>query len=112
MKISREVKIGFVVLVTLAIAVWGYNWLKGNNILTKSRNYYAVYNNVGGLTPNSPVVVNGFQVGQVSDIHLMDKPGLVLVTFKITDKKFKFPVILRPDLLLPAYWAVKQSKSY
>jgi phospholipid/cholesterol/gamma-HCH transport system substrate-binding protein len=91
LKISREVKIGFVVIVTLAIAVWGYNWLKGNNILAKNREYYAVYNNVGGLTPNSPVVVNGFQVGQVSDIHLMDKPGLVLVTFKITDKKFKFP---------------------
>lgn len=92
MKISREVKIGFVVLVTLAIAVWGYNWLKGNNLLAKSRNYYAVYTNVGGLTVNSPVQVNGFQVGQVSDIHLMEgHPELILVTFKITDKKFKFP---------------------
>lgn len=92
MKISREVKIGVVVIITLAIAVWGYNWLKGNNILAKSREYYAVYSNVGGLTVNAPVLVNGFQVGAVSDIHLMEnKPDLVLVTFKVTDKKFKFP---------------------
>jgi phospholipid/cholesterol/gamma-HCH transport system substrate-binding protein len=92
LKISREVKIGFVVLITLAIAVWGYNWLKGNNLLTKSRNYYAVYTNVGGLTTNAPVQVNGFQVGSVSEIKLMDgHPDLVLVTFRITDKHFKFP---------------------
>lgn len=92
MKISREVKIGFVVILTLGIAVWGYNWLKGNNIFVKSKNYYAIYTNVGGLSASSPVVVNGFQVGTVSNIELMpDKPGLVLVTFKITDSKFKFP---------------------
>ncbi len=92
MKISREVKIGFLVIVTLAVAVWGYNWLKGNNLLQKRRDYYAVYTNVGGLSVNAPVVVNGFQVGAVSDIHLMpEHPELVLVTFRITDKKFKFP---------------------
>lgn len=91
MKISREVKIGFVVILTLAVAVWGYNWLKGNNILVKRKEYYAVYTNVGGLTTAAPVMVNGFQVGAVSDIQLMkDHPGLVLVTFRITDKNFKF----------------------
>lgn len=92
MKISREVRIGFVVILTLSIAVWGFNWLKGNNIFVKSREYYAVYTNVGGLSTSSPVLVNGFQVGAVSDIQLMkDHPGLVLVTFKITNKGFKFP---------------------
>lgn len=92
MKITREVKIGFVVVLTIAVSVWGYNWLKGNNILVKSQNYYAVYTNVGGLTESSPVVVNGFQVGSVSNIQLMpNNPKLVMVTFKITNKKFKFP---------------------
>ncbi len=80
------------VILTLGIAVWGYNWLKGNNIFVKSRHYYAVYTNVGGLSASSPVIVNGFQVGSVSNIELMkDHPGLVLVTFKITDSDFKFP---------------------
>lgn len=80
------------VILTLGVAVWGYNWLKGNNIFVKSRHYYAVYTNVGGLSASSPVIVNGFQVGSVSNIELMkDHPGLVLVTFKITDSDFKFP---------------------
>lgn len=92
MKISKEVRIGFAVILILGIAVWGYNWLKGNNIFVKSRNYYAVYANVGGLSPSSPVLVNGFQVGSVSSIKLMpNNPNLVLVTFKITDSNFKFP---------------------
>lgn len=92
MKISREVRIGFVVIVTLAAVVWGFNWLRGNNILVKKTEYYAVYSNVGGLSQSSPVQVNGFQVGSVSNIELMkDRPGFVLVTIRITDKSFKFP---------------------
>lgn len=103
MKISREVKIGFSVIVTLAIAVWGFNWLKGNDILVKSREYYAVYTNVGGLSTSAPVQVNGLQVGSVSDIRLMDgHPGLVLVTFKITNKNFKFPKDSEAKLASPS----------
>lgn len=103
MKISREVKIGFVVILVLAIVVWGFNWLKGNNILVKSKNYYAVYTNVGGLSSSSPVLVNGYQVGNVSSIELMkDNPKLVLVTFKITNKNFKFPCDSEAKLTSPS----------
>ncbi len=103
MKISREVKIGFVVILTLAVSVWGFNWLKGHNILSPSKEYYAVYTNVQGLSTSSPVLVNGFQVGSVTNIELMKgHPELVLVTFKITNKGFKFPLDSEAKLASPS----------
>jgi len=80
------------VLVTLAAAIWGFNYLSGRNIFKKNREYYAIYANVGGLGEGSPVQVHGYNVGAVSTIELMkDRPGLLLVTFRITDKNFRFP---------------------
>lgn len=90
--ISREAKIGALVIVTLGAAIWGFNFLSGKNIFKKSREYYAIYTNVGGLSEGSPVQVNGYNVGAVSNIDLMEgRPELILVTFKITKKGFRFP---------------------
>ncbi|MCK4700676.1 MAG: hypothetical protein KAT38_10090, partial [Bacteroidales bacterium] len=40
MKISHEVKIGFVVFVILAMFIWAYNFMKGRDILSSSVHYY------------------------------------------------------------------------
>jgi phospholipid/cholesterol/gamma-HCH transport system substrate-binding protein len=46
---------------------------------------------VGGLVVSSPVTINGFQVGQVSDIQLYDPvPGSVVVTFIVTNDDLEF----------------------
>lgn len=90
--ISREAKIGALVIITLGAAIWGFNFLSGKNIFKKTRQYYAIYTDVGGLSEGSPVQVNGYNVGAVSSIGLMkDRPGLLLVTFRITEKNFQFP---------------------
>lgn len=90
--ISREAKIGAVVIVTLAVAIWGFYYLSGKNLLKPSREYYAIYTDVGGLNEGSPVQINGYNVGAVSNIELMkNRPGLLLVTFRIDEKGFKFP---------------------
>lgn len=92
MKISREVKIGALVLVTLAAGFWGFNFLKGVNIFGSTRTYYAVYNEVDGLNISSPVSVNGFNVGSVTGIRLIpEQPGKILVSFRISNGDFAFP---------------------
>ena len=48
-KISREVKIGFVAIITIAVLIWGWNFLKGINIFKPTTTYYAVYNDIQGL---------------------------------------------------------------
>ena len=64
---TKEVKIGISVLVTIAILIFGINYLKGINIFKASNYYYATYQNVNGLTVSAPVMLNGFKVGQVRE---------------------------------------------
>lgn len=83
-KISKYTKLGFLIMASLAILVWGINYLKGIDLLKKSSNYYAVYDKIDGLLKSSPVNINGYQVGQVSNIEFMsDYSGRLIVTMAI-----------------------------
>ncbi len=73
MKYKKEIIIGLVAIVTLAMFVWGFNFLKGFNLFKDQRVVYAVYDQVSGLTRSNPVSINGLKVGQVSDIYF--EPG-------------------------------------
>jgi len=57
------------VCIMLAVLYWGVNFLKGENVFSNKRFFYAIYENVDGLTISRPVTVNGFKVGQVSAIE-------------------------------------------
>ena len=72
MKIKTETKVGIIVIVTIAILVWGINFLKGKNLFEKQNTYYAKYDNINGLLPTSYVFINGMKVGKVNDIQYMD----------------------------------------
>jgi len=89
LKITKEVKTAIMVLSAIALLIFGYNFLKGNNLLTNSRKFYANYENVGGLTTASIVTINGLKVGKVVDISFSDKAGNLQVAF-IVDNDFEF----------------------
>lgn len=72
MKIKTETKVGIIGIVTIAILVWGINFLKGKNLFEKQNTYYAKYDNINGLLPTSYVFINGMKVGKVNDIQYMD----------------------------------------
>lgn len=92
MKLSKEIKVGFVAIFAMAILVWGYNFLKGKNILFSSKIIYTQYPSVGGLVKSSPILVNGFQVGVVNDIYFNpNQSGNIIVAMTITDKTIKIP---------------------
>ena len=92
MKISKEVKVGFVSIVAIAILVWGYNYLKGTNLFNSNKTVYTEYPFIGGLAKSSPVIVNGFQVGLVSDVYFKeDQSGNLMVKLVITDGTLKIP---------------------
>ncbi|NJO68226.1 MAG: MCE family protein [Bacteroidetes bacterium] len=71
MKIQKEAKIGIIIVLIIAVAIWGFNFLKGKNIFTVSKQYYAVFNNIGGLQESSVVSANGYTIGQVSEIRFV-----------------------------------------
>jgi len=83
LNISREVKTGLLAVVAIALLIFGYSFLKGNNLLNNDRTYYAIYDNVEGLSPGSNVTINGLSVGKVLSIDFADSKGDLLVTFNI-----------------------------
>ncbi|SDL12120.1 phospholipid/cholesterol/gamma-HCH transport system substrate-binding protein [Salinimicrobium catena] len=89
MKYSKEVKTALLALVAILLFIFGYSFLKGKNWFDSSRTFYAVYNDVEGLTPSSPVTINGLEVGNVTDISFLDTSGRLVVTFTV-DNDFPF----------------------
>lgn len=87
MKLSKEFKIGIVVVFSIAAFIWGLNFLKGTNLFSHKYYLYAVYPKIDGLIPANPLLVNGYKVGQVSNIELIKKDGgyQVLVKFLLTE---------------------------
>ncbi|MGO1244491.1 MAG: MlaD family protein [Sphingobacterium sp.] len=82
MKITNETKVGIITIVSLALLFIGYNFLKGNDVFSSDNEYYTDYDNVDGLTTSKPVVVNGYQIGRVSRMNLLNN-GKIRTHFKI-----------------------------
>jgi phospholipid/cholesterol/gamma-HCH transport system substrate-binding protein len=104
MKLSKEIKTGILVVIAVAIFIYGLNFLKGINIFSERRIFYAVYPEVAGLVEANPVQINGFKVGRVKNIQLYDTTGKILVTLAIYDKtlslrKSSIAKIISSDLL-------------
>lgn len=92
MKVSKELKIGFLVVVCLGLLFWGANYLKGIDIFKKNRTYYAKYERIDGLGVSNPVLLNGFKIGQVNLIDIANyETGELIVAFSITNEALNIP---------------------
>ncbi|MGR7814189.1 MlaD family protein [Lacinutrix undariae] len=90
MKITREIKTAILVLSSIVLLIFLFNYLKGQNLLTSSRTYYALYDNVEGLASSTPVTINGLKVGKVQSISFTeDGTGKLLVALQV-DNEFEF----------------------
>lgn len=61
--------------IALVMLYIGFNYLKGIDFFSSSNKYYAIYDNVDQLTVSNPVLVNGFAVGRVSEIKILQNRG-------------------------------------
>ena len=88
MKVSKEFKIGIVVVFAIAAFIWGLSFLKGGNIFFQEYFLYAVYPKIENLIPASPLQINGLKIGQIKTISLTQKNGenFILVKFVITEE--------------------------
>lgn len=92
MKLSRELKIGIVAIITIAFMIWGLNFLKGINIFKSTDEYYSTYNDIGGLIESGIVYLRGFKVGNVGGIVYDAKgSGKIVVKFELKER-VKIPV--------------------
>lgn len=91
LKIKTEAKIGIIVLITIALVIWGINFLKGKNILKRSDVYYAVYQDIQGIDVSAPVVISGYQVGLINSIEFVKGELDKLIIAFTVDQKYAIP---------------------
>jgi phospholipid/cholesterol/gamma-HCH transport system substrate-binding protein len=88
---SNELKVGFLALMAFLILYFGFNFLKGNDLFSKSNTYYIQYENVDGLTASNLIMLNGVEVGKVKKVFLDPTDG----------NKIKVEIWVNKGLILP-----------
>jgi len=104
LKLSKEFKIGLIVIFSLALLYWGFNFLKGEDVFSKERIFIAVYKDVGGLDKANPVTINGLTVGHVRDMNFSRDGKANVVIELIVNNAISIPInsvakIVSSDLL-------------
>jgi phospholipid/cholesterol/gamma-HCH transport system substrate-binding protein len=82
LKINNEVKTGVLVLIGIGLFIFGFSYLKSNDIFVTDRTFYAVYSDVEGVVNGTPVTVNGLPVGSIQKISFHNGNKL-LVKFRV-----------------------------
>lgn len=83
---SKEFKVGIVAIVSIVILYVGFNFLKGVDFFSPTNSYFITYDNINGLTVSNPVIINGYSVGRVSKIRILqDRGNVILVKIDIDE---------------------------
>lgn len=84
MKVSQEVKVGLLAVVSLAMFYFGFRFLKGSDFFNSTNKYRVIYDNIDGLVASNPVRINGLSVGRVKSIEILqDQGNKLLVTVEL-----------------------------
>jgi phospholipid/cholesterol/gamma-HCH transport system substrate-binding protein len=78
-KISNEVRIGIFATVAIALAVWGYKFLKGEGIVDRSLILKVKVRDAKQISRSSPIFFRGINIGAVKDF-LFDPTDIEHVT--------------------------------
>jgi phospholipid/cholesterol/gamma-HCH transport system substrate-binding protein len=92
MKVSKEFKVGLLVVLGLLLLFLGVNFLKGASLFGEDRVFYTQFTNSQGLQVANEVQLNGLKIGQVKSVglHPLD-PNTILVSYTIDNKELQIP---------------------
>lgn len=90
MENKKEIKIGIFSFVIILASIWGYQFLKGNNLLVRNNIYYATYEDVEQLPVNSEILLRGTRVGAVTKIFFDDNLENIVIELNV-DKSIPVP---------------------
>jgi phospholipid/cholesterol/gamma-HCH transport system substrate-binding protein len=86
LKIAKEIKIAVLAITSLVIFYIGFNYLKGVEFFDPTNEYYAIYDELNGLTTSNPVLLSGLSVGRVSEIEILqEQNNKVKVYFEVRE---------------------------
>lgn len=85
-KVSNETKVGALAAVAITFLVLGYNFMSGKgSLFSKRTTFHVEFPNVSDLNTSTPVLYNGFKIGNITDIELNKEKNNFIVYFDITE---------------------------
>lgn len=92
MNVSKEFKVGLLVVLGLLLLFVGVNFLKGGSLFGEDRVFYTKFTNSQGLQVSNEVQLNGLKIGQVREVGLHpNDANIILVKFSIDNKELQIP---------------------
>lgn len=88
-KSRKELKIGIMVAVSIALFIFGLNFLRGKGLFSNDKQYYTLYDDIQGLQESADVRLNGLKIGKVDKIELQPS------------RKIKVTFLLQKDIEVP-----------
>lgn len=70
-------------IIVVVTSVWGYKFLRGQNLLKPTNNYFVRYSDIDQLAATSPVLIRGLNVGTVSELRLDKDMKTIIATLNI-----------------------------
>lgn len=96
--LTNEVKIALVAIVGIVLLFFGMQFLKGLSIVGSGNTYYAVFDDVSGMSVSSPVYANGFKVGVVEALDYdYTRPNHIVAAVGL-DKQLRVPQGTRAEI--------------
>jgi ABC-type transporter Mla subunit MlaD len=92
MKLSPQVKVGILTLISILIVIFGVMWLKGRSMSAGERTE-VLFHDIDGMRPGSAIQMMGIRIGQVEDVIpvVQNENSYVKVRFVITEPDIKIP---------------------
>lgn len=90
LKLTKTQGIGLFTIIILIAIYLVINFLKGQDIFSSRNTYYAVFENVEGLSETGPVYIRGLKVGMVDRISYKAATDNFIVQFNV-DSEYSIP---------------------
>jgi len=89
---TKSIKVATFCILAILILYFGANFLKGIDTFSKKEFYYSVYENSGGLHTGAVIYLQGFPIGKVTKVKLVnDHPVQILAEYLINNE-IKIPI--------------------
>lgn len=83
---KSKLKVGIFCIVAVVIFYFGACFFKGVSAFGKKTYYYAIFDNTGGLQASNAVMLNGYKIGQVTNVSIIsDNPVRLCAELMITE---------------------------
>ncbi len=90
MKIRKEYQAALFGIITIILAIWGYNFLKGKDLLKNYNTFYSIFDNVEGIDNSTPVKMKGLVIGSIEKMQFRPDDRKIVLTVNI-DRSYFIP---------------------